>query len=106
MGQQAVTIRDAKHVGFVQTHTQSFCQLDLHTSSHTFEGVQYPLLSAMQYVDASADTAAASASATAVPLTGRAAKRLRQRERRKLCKRGILGGTGTLPELSKTCDVS
>jgi len=193
--QQAVTIRDAKLVGFVQTHMQTFWQLDLHTGCNTFDSVQYPLLSAMQFVDTSAETAklptheiswpemfhadpawipllvdqtlgrhknprkslppgqwrfqllrpqpqswpdlerclarlveqlvlhassepststgaaqtsevAAVGSAMAVPLTARAAKRLRQRERRKLCKRGILGSPGTLRELSETCDVS
>merc|ERR1719195_2103547 len=104
--QQAVAIRDERLVGFIQTHMRSFCQLDLHTSSHAFVGVRYPPLLATQYTDASADTAAAPASATAVPLTARAAKRLRQRERRKLAKRGFRGAPGTLAELSKPCDVS
>jgi len=194
--QQAVTIRDATLVGFVQTHVQSFWQLDLHTGCNTFGSVQYPLLSAMQFVDTSAETAklpiheiswpekfhadpawipllvdqtlgrnkhprkllppgqwpfqllppqpqswpdlerclarlveqlvlhdssepsassevdaqtsesAALGSAATVPLTARAAKRLRQRERRKSLKRGILSTAGTLLELSQTCDVS
>jgi len=189
--QRAVTIRDAKLVGFVQTHMQSIWQLDLNTGCHTFDTVQFPLLSAMQFVDTSADTtefpaqeiswpemchadpawiplvvdqtlgrskqprkllppgqwrfqllrqeprswpdlerciarlveqlvlcAASGHSASSevaaqtgesankesatVPLTARAAKRLRQRERRKQCKRGIFGGP--LPELF--CDVN
>jgi len=197
--QQAVTIRDAKIVGFVQTHMQTFWQLDLHTGCPTFDAVQFPLLSAMQFVDVTTETdkfptheiswpemfhadptwiplvvdqtlgrhkhprkllppgqwrfqllrqqpqswpdlerciarlveqlvlrvasepsassgaaaqnsdLATMGSAAAVPLTARAAKRLRQRERRKLCKRGILaapGTSGTLPELPEACDVS
>jgi len=194
--QQAVTIRDATLVGFVQTHMQSFWQRDVLTGCNTFDTVQYPLLSAIQFVDTSAETAklpthelswpekfhadpawiplvvdqtlghkenprkllpswqwpfqllrpqpqswpdlercvarlveqlvlhassdpsdssrsaaqtsesAALGSAAAVPLTARAAKRLRQRERRKLCKRGMLPTPGTRPELSETCDFS
>jgi len=193
--QEAVTIRDAKHVGFVQTHMKSLWQLDLDTGCNTFSSVQYPLLSAMQFVDTSAEIAkfptheiswpemfhadpawirllvdqtlgrnkhprkllppgrwrfqllrpqpqnwpdlerclarlveqlvlhassepsgssrvaaqtseSAALGSAAVPLTARAAKRLRQRERRKLCKRGILPTPGTISELSQTCDVS
>ena len=55
--QQAVTLRDATLVGFVQTHMQSIWQLDLNTGCHTFDTVQFPLLSAMQFVDTSAETA-------------------------------------------------